>query len=451
MNLLTNFDNPPVSARRWVVAYSGGLDSTVTLYLACQQFGAENVVALHINHHISSNALQWEEHCLNVATSLKTSFHSSSITLNSSSGLGLEASAREERYQCFKRFCQEGDALLMGHHLDDQVETLFFRLIRGSGLDGLTAMPKTRLLKTSVWLWRPLLEVPREQLLQFANQKSLSWIDDESNEDTSLDRNYLRHAILPLIERRWPHYKQSCLKSLNVLKASQEWEQQKVEQCAETSFKGNFKVFPLDLLSSKSPYEKSLLLRFWLKKNSISLPSQKVLQEILSMGDVKEDKLPQVHLNEWVVGRYRQALHLYKSLPCVNHDFTVGWELDRSLQLPDHTWLTASRISSEELSRLQSNKNVVRIKSNDLVQIRYRRGGERCQPADRAHSQTLKKLLQEYDIPPWLRDRLPLIYINQQIAVVGNIFICKEFSAASSNVDANRSGDHQFFRFSWIQ
>ena len=190
---------------RWLVGFSGGLDSTALLDLLVQLSRSEQLpplMAVHVNHGLSPNADAWQLHCEQVCRRLGVPLESRRVEV-SNSGKGVEAAAREARYAVFEELLEPGGVVLLAHHLDDQVETFFLRLLRGAGTQGLSAMPANRALGRGI-LYRPLLEFSRDQLRDYAAQRQLEWVEDESNAQSGPKRNFLRREVLPLVEQRWP-------------------------------------------------------------------------------------------------------------------------------------------------------------------------------------------------------------------------------------------------------
>ena len=209
-------------APHWYVGYSGGLDSTVLLHLL-QQWRAANpgapaLTAIHVNHCLQAAADAWQVHCEQQCHALGVPLISRTEPVRAS-GQGIEAAARAVRYGIFERQLQAGAVLFLGHHLDDQVETFFLRLMRGAGLQGLAAMPARRPLGRGV-LVRPLLRVPRTRLEDCAREHHLRWVEDPSNTDTALDRNFLRRQLLPALASRWPAYRQTVARAGDHLAAA---------------------------------------------------------------------------------------------------------------------------------------------------------------------------------------------------------------------------------------
>ncbi|MDP5072134.1 MAG: tRNA lysidine(34) synthetase TilS, partial [Congregibacter sp.] len=218
-------------ARRVCVAFSGGLDSTVLLHAAGRCF-AGRVTALHVNHGLQPGAQAWAEHCQTLCAQWKIALESVELQLDdrkrdatrdpgAERADGVEAAARVARYHWFESRLEPGDVLLMAHHQDDQAETLLLRLLRGAGPQGLAAMPVSRSLGRAELL-RPFLELPRRDLQAYAAEHALRWIDDPSNQDLRFDRNYLRHAVIPQLEQRWPGYRATLSRSAKQLREQNE-------------------------------------------------------------------------------------------------------------------------------------------------------------------------------------------------------------------------------------
>lgn len=182
-----------------VVAYSGGLDSTVLLHAVNRmaQGVSCDLSALHIHHGLSANADAWAESCASVCRAQGIPLTVIRVDVPRCSGEGMEAAARRVRHQAFDE--HSADWILLAHHADDQAETVLHNLLRGAGVRGAAAMPEVR-----GRLMRPLLGFGRATLLAYAKHHRLTWIDDESNADTRYTRNFLRHQILPPIISRFP-------------------------------------------------------------------------------------------------------------------------------------------------------------------------------------------------------------------------------------------------------
>ena len=206
----------------FLIGLSGGMDSVVLLYGMCKvaegSLNQAAIRAVHVNHGLQAEADQWQSFCEGLCDDLDVPLHVEKVEIKSdnSSDPSIENLARKARYGVFESQLQDGEVLILAHHLDDQLETLLFRLNRGAGLKGRSAIPQKRDFAKGE-IYRPLLEVGREELQRFAEEHNLEWIKDQSNQDTTFDRNFLRKEILPAIESRWPNYRSSWSKSLQLI------------------------------------------------------------------------------------------------------------------------------------------------------------------------------------------------------------------------------------------
>ncbi|WP_075186788.1 tRNA lysidine(34) synthetase TilS [Teredinibacter haidensis] len=411
------------SARHLWVGYSGGLDSTVLLQQLVQ-LGFKNLTALHVHHQLSGHADSWAEHCRKQAEQWACDFKSVRVSVDLQ-GRGLEQAARDARYRVFNTLAQAGDIVLTAHHAGDQAETFLFRLLRGAGLKGLAGVPKQRPLdardKNSALLLRPFLTMHRSAILSYAQDKQLRWIEDDSNSNTDLDRNYLRHKLVPVMEQRWPNAVARIEASADLLQQSgrllDEYLAEDLNVCDLRPERLGCSL-SLDKFTGFSWLRQKHLLRYWLVQNHYLLPGQQQLEQIQYLISAADDANPEV---SWggssTAGSpgcsfYRFQLRLYL--------------LPRMQKAGKNTfsWNGESICGLGGGFVLGGEKAAFGLAAGDY-EIRFRSGGERCRPEGRDKSQTLKKLLQEYRLEPWLRDRVPLIYHENMLVAVGDLWLCK--------------------------
>ena len=360
------------------------------------------------------------------------------VDARASSGVSPEAAARIARYAAFSEILQPGDILFTAHHQDDQAETLLLQLLRGAGPRGLAGMAQI-LRSGTAWLARPLLKFSRAALRDYALTQQLFWIDDPSNVDTRFDRNYLRHEILPGLQQHWPaanvtlaRSAQHCAEAAELLEGLAHSDFQDVQMDKTGSaealllppergkelFAGPLSVAKLLALS---PARQRNVLRYWIEQAGLPAPQQRHLERLQS--DVLHAAIDAEPCMDWPgvqVRRYRDAL--YAMLPLASFDALQQWtwNLDAPLTLAGAGTLSALRQQGTGL-RAEVRANGVRIA--------FRSGGERIQPAGRAHHATLKNLFQHAGVPPWLRERVPLLYIGGQLAAVAGYWYAEEFTA----------------------
>ncbi len=401
------------SAQGVCVALSGGCDSTVLLHMLVKlrESGRLNqpLRAIHINHQLQAQAAQWSRHCEANCQQWQVPLTIKEVQVQSQ-GEGLEAAARTARYEVFDQALQTGEGLLLAHHADDQAETLLFRLLRGSGAKGLAAMAETRALGAGA-LYRPLLSVTSQQIEEYAHRHNLQWVEDPSNQDDTFDRNFLRNRLLPLIETRWPSAKKNIAKAAQLLQQSNSI----VSDVIAKEFKAlNYlkarlgSAVDVKVLRAYSISYQAELIRYWCQQERLPAPDFTQFEKVFEQLEKGQDSSWKGALLKHFNGRLyllpdRQAKEF------VSCDLTLG-------QL-----LLNSESSLEVLEHQGSG-----LKPGSY-RVLMRQGGERCKPAGRARSQTLKRLLQEYELEPWLRSEVPLIYSGDTIAAVGDLWVCEGF------------------------
>jgi tRNA(Ile)-lysidine synthase len=420
----------PTSIQRWVVAYSGGIDSMVLLHgivaLNKQSPKPLPVVALHINHQLSPDADQWQQHCQQTAIALGVEYVARSVQVQSS-GKGIEAAARDARYAVFDDFLQVGDGLLLGHHQQDQAETLLLRLFRGAGVRGLMAMPASRDIARGILL-RPLLAVTKASIQSYAQEYQLEWVEDESNEQDDYDRNFLRNRILPLLRSRWTALDTQLFKTtqrmqeVNGLLDEVAAEDLLVldQQKARTGFSLDFKK-----IRRLSIARKNNVLRHWCECLAYPVPGADQLEQIEQQFFGRTAVLSSACVS-WANVELRQfsgRLYLLKALPRFDaSEVMIDWNACASLPLDN----------AGGLQIVENGEKGLWLKQQ-AYQIRWRKGGERCTPVQRQHSQTVKKLLQEFGLETWLRDRVPLIYCGECLVAVGDLWVNKGYEVDDHN------------------
>jgi tRNA(Ile)-lysidine synthase len=411
------------SSPRWLIAYSGGVDSHVLLYLVAQlrdQFpeAVPELVAIHVNHQLQQQSPEWVQHCQQVCDQLEILLIVETVTIQRAGGESLEAQARKARYQAIEKNLQTGDVLMMAHHLDDQLETWFLRLLRGSGSLGLGAMAGQREFAGATLL-RPMLDIPRQAINEFAGAEGLQWIEDPSNQDTDFTRNYLRLEVLPKLEQQWPEYRQGVSRALSLSQQSSELNRDLAAiDCLQAGVDPLVQALPLEKVLGLSEVRQKNLLRYCLQQRGLPLPTSAQLQAVLDeVMDAAEDADPRVQWGGIEARRFRGQLYIFSVLPAFEGGRVCSWLPSEVLTLEGSGQLFSEPVTG------------VGLRSGHALTVRFRHGGERCQPAGRSGSQTLKKLFQEYAVPTWLRDRVPLIYVDNELAAVAGYWVCEAYLA----------------------
>jgi tRNA(Ile)-lysidine synthase len=255
------------SAGPFLVGFSGGLDSTVLLHLLStrSRSSTKTLRAIHVHHGLHPDADAWARHCQAFCATLGIEFMLAPVEVARDGGRGLEAAARDARYACFAQHLRSDETLALAHHQDDQAETVLLRLLRASASQGLSAMRGRRPFANGL-LWRPLLAIPRSALLEYAQAHRLNWIEDPSNVDQSLDRNFLRHRITPVLAERWPHAAAALARSAELLAEDAELLRGEADKrLAEVRGSDHSILSTASLLAEEKPW-RTRMLRLWLEE-----------------------------------------------------------------------------------------------------------------------------------------------------------------------------------------
>lgn len=390
---------------RWVIGLSGGLDSVVLLHLAARSLPAGKLRVVNIDHQLQSESARWSDFCGRLAGSLNIPFVSHKVVV--AAGASLEQAARKARYQVFEELLQPGDCLLLAHHLDDQAETMLFRLLRGTGVRGLAGIPDSRMLGQAE-LYRPLLSITRQELQSWARAEQLEWIEDPSNADLSYDRNYLRHKVLPLLQARWPGFARRWSDTARYFREAEQLH----NDLAEIDLQGVGTGTGLDCnaLMALSAPRRANLLRFWFLKAGLSI-GERHIQSVIKLIAAADDRQPVVQLRGLQLRRYQGTLILQpegKLLEWGNRPLTEQGE-----QTPQ------GRLD------VVHGTGLVGLKSLAGVTLRNRYDGDRCKPVGRGGSCSLKKLFQEHSVPAWQRSSWPVCVVGDEIVALPGICICE--------------------------
>ena len=411
--------------KRFLIAYSGGMDSHVLLHLisSVKPEFPWKLEAVHVNHHIHEESRAWARHCRETCRPLNVALKVIDVDAARPGRESPENWARQLRYGAIKKILGKDEILLTAHHRDDQLETFLLRLFRGAGIRGLSAMPVIRQFGEGRHA-RPLLNQPRSELLAYAENNGLNWIEDPSNTDTRIDRNFVRHEVMPVIKNRWPGVASPLARAIRIHSDTQllldETAREDLSACATE--KQN--ILAIDRLKLLSIRKQKNVLRYWIHASGLPVPGSETLSHVIS--DVMEAKHDAVACVKWKgaeVRRYRN--HLYLSPPMADSDNSIihPWDFKQPCQL-QHGELTAVPGRGNGLKQA--------LCLNARIEVRYRAGGEEILLPGRPHHHKIKTLFQEAGIPPWLRDRIPFIYIDDKLATVAGLWTDAAFLATDN-------------------
>jgi tRNA(Ile)-lysidine synthase len=434
--LSKNLVNPKL-----LLAFSGGLDSCALLHLLVQvnKTLPFQLSAQHVHHGLSMNADTWASLCADTCQSLNVPLKITKVQVNNQ-GLGMEAAAREARYNVLVQ--SDADFVLLAHHQDDQAETFLLQLARGAGVKGLAGMAAA-----SGKLLRPLLDVSRRALLEYAKQHNLIWVEDESNLETKYDRNFIRHEVLPVLARQYPAIRQTISRSAQHMAEANDLLDEiaalDVQSCLQDKM-SNDQVLNLLQLKQLSIARIHNALRWWLTKNDCSLPSTAQLQQITQqLFYAKTDATVKIKVSPThTLQRYCDCAFLLAEShlpPAMN----LLWQGEEMLRLPDGSHLLFTQVIGQgfALNRVPNIK----------LRIKNREGGERFRPDLGRPSRSLKTILQACEIPPWQRARLPLIFMDETLVLIPRVMIPNIGTDCLVDVSFKANVDEMGLVVSWQQ
>jgi tRNA(Ile)-lysidine synthase len=384
------FAAQPGRGRRISVGLSGGVDSVVLLHALRELAARRRIVlrAVHVHHGISPNADEWSRFCARLCRAWSIPLTRRRVSVGSTRGRGIEAAARDARYRVYAAI--RADALALAHHRDDQAETVLLNLLRGAGLRGAAGMPPIGVLGSKA-LIRPLLNVARADVLDYARLHGLAWIEDESNVDETLARGFLRERVAPLLDQRFRGWQSNLAR-------------------AARRFGG-------------AHADERALLREFLAARGLRAPSEAKLAEMLrQLASRRRDARVAIEHDGAVLRLHRGAVKVTASQPAAQFG-GAAWNGERRMSLADlggELVFERRRGAGISLARLEGRP----------VTLRGRSGGEKLRLAETRPRRSLKKLFQEAGVPHWERARLPLLYCGEDLVWVPGVGVDAAYRAA---------------------
>ena len=404
------------------VSLSGGLDSTVLLHALNQVLGEDfSIRAIHINHNLNKGSQSWANFCKKICDQMQIQINIYSENINTTEGFGIEAAGRKARYRKLQKSIQQGEWLMTAHHQDDQLETVLFRIARGTGVEGLQGIQKQFNFGRGNIL-RPLLDVSKSEILRYAIEKKLDWVEDNSNQETYFDRNFLRMKVIPRLKERWPAFSTSVSRLSDISTQTSTLLRELAEQDLGPDYPVN--NLDIDILNNKSIGRITNIIRFLILKNKMSAPSMKVLNSGVSTLLNSKSINPTMVWANYCIKRYLDKLYFMKlsELQPNQSNQLISWSIDEPLILDENgSMLLATLTKGQGLSLEKCDKN---------IHVKFRKGGESIRPVGHKITKKLKKLFQEDHILPWVRDKIPLLYKKNELVGVGDLWFNQNYIAS---------------------
>lgn len=405
--------------QRFYIGYSGGVDSHVLLH-CCASIALlkDKLTAVYVHHGLQVEAESWAKHCEKTAKDQGVKFLTLRVNAQAAQGESPEEAARNARYAALKSLIDVGDVLLLAQHREDQLETVFLQLFRGSGLRGLSGMPELMAFGVGVML-RPLLNTPKQAISDYAHAYQLNWVEDPSNQSNDYDRNFLRNTVVPLLKQRWPAIDKTVSRSAKHCADAQVLVEEVADELFSVVFNPVDNTLSISQLMEHHSHSQQLIIRHWFRRLGLKMPAQakvgRILNEVVAAAGHRD---PLLSGQGYSIRRYRDKLYCLKQpVPEAQQDRV--WPAEQaSIKITD----------DQTLSCVPASKGILREQwQKAKVEVRFRRGGEKICLSGRQGHHSLKNLFQEAAIPPWERDVMPLIYLDDTLAAVGDKWISATF------------------------
>lgn len=402
--------SPISGCDKLVVAYSGGVDSHVLLHALylLQQQSEQNfqLSAIHIHHGLSQHADEWQAHCRKVCEALSISFQTANVAVQNVPQQSLEALARKARYQKLTELAPANSQVLLAQHQDDQLETFLLQLKRGAGPKGLASMNPAWTENTTdkeVGFCRPLLSLSQQHIMDYALEHNLQWCEDESNQNTDFERNFLRHDVLPVLQSRWPELASSVSRSAQLCAQQQslldEVCREKLQQVRAST--NSLSLEGLSKLDDPWLYQ---VVRFWLAELNIQSPSLNTLQHLREQVlEAADDAKPNLQWQDWQFRRFDQQLFVIKAKTMIEPQI-IPWQGESQIELPQDL----GSLRFEKTDNAQTN--AIKLAPNaGNIELQFGGYSLRFKPKGAKHSKPLKQWFKEWKIPPWSRNQVVIV------------------------------------------
>lgn len=396
------------------VAYSGGPDSTALLHALAQlpEARARGLRALHVDHDLHADSAAWADHCDAFCEALGVPLACVRVTVADEHGEGIEAAARRVRRTAFAEHLRGGEWLALAHHRDDQVETILLKLLRGAGPEGLGGMRALRSFAHGS-LWRPLLDVPRVALREYIAANGLTCIDDPANDDPRFSRNALRSGILPRIAEHWPHADASILHAARLCRAAADYLALAVDTALEST-RREHATLDVDAWRALPDALRAPVLHQWLRERGLPSPADAQCDELQRQAArATEDALPCVAWPGAEIRIWDGRLHAMPPLPALPQDWQSTWD-GTTLALPAGCGTLLLETSPHRADAASFDPP---------LEVRLRRGGEHIKPVGDPHTRELRDLFRQARVPPWVRERCPLIHAGEELIAVADTWL----------------------------
>lgn len=410
----------------FVVALSGGVDSVALLLAAVEakkQIPQLSFSAIHINHGLSDNASIWQQHCKSLCERHNVRFAIETVSILKDHSQSIEHLARIARYKTIASRVPEECVVMTAHHIGDQAETFLLRLMRRAGLTGLGAMrrvapfPDPLGRQKNIRLARPFLDLDKSQLVAYVEAYNTKWVEDESNLSLSFDRNFVRQQVFPVLTERWRDCAEAIGHTAELLQQEADLLNEYVRDDLMSVIKHEFANTPSLEIASFETYSNAKIravIRMFCFEQTQSYPSQKVINEVVgSLMTAKSDQQPEIHFGDNSFRRHRGNLYIVPAKYAFDPSSEISGQCHQPLTLIGHPLYQTITV---EVLGTESDKSLP-------FNVRFYKNKDKLEMPNGVGSKTVKQAYKDMGCPPWWRNAVPLIYIEDKLVAIGDRYI----------------------------
>lgn len=411
-----------------VVALGGGADSQSVLDLTLryrQQHPQHDYLAIHLDHYFHPKSPQWAEFLRQYCEQANIAHIVEPIQVSVEGRQSKEAQGRDARYQRLAELTSDQAVILLGHHLSDQSETFFLQLKRGSGPKGLSSMASIAPFVGERRLCRPLLGHSKQEIYAYANARGLRWIEDDTNTDTSFERNFLRHDVIPVLNARWPQFERTLARSARLCAQQQSLLDELLGQELNQRMVAN--RLSVDAFESFSAAYQGALIRLFLQRMQVRLPSEAQLNEVLKQ---LTGKSVNVRWGKQQLRTYAEHLYLLPLFAEVSNFKTeLQWQANEQnthIELPDN--IGVLHFNHHELTDDSLAHPLLGLSDAATLRIALAQPGDKFKRRSGGQWHSIAHLLKKQGVPPWLRQRWPTVWVDGELAWVAQLGVCQGYA-----------------------
>lgn len=355
-----------------------------------------------------------QKYCQNICYKYKINLIIKKIKNINNKKYGLEGYLRIQRYKIYKEIIQDKEILLTGHHLNDQLENLFLSIKRKIGISGLSGIKAISTYK-KITIYRPLIHYTKKDIINWAKQNNITWIEDPTNKNIKYDRNFLRKEIIPKILKKWPYFLKNCTDSMNILSQEKKVLDYFIYQYLKKNIFSDGRLSLINL--NKIPkLLQIIIIKYWIIQEIKIFPNSYVIKKIqkIFLSKKKEHK-KKIIFQKYEFFRYQNAIYFIKIMNSLKNKILIWKEISKPLKLPNKLGYLIFYTDHKK------GFSLPKPDSKSIISIQFEIS-ESYFHENYTIKKKIKKIWQNNKIPPWWRRKIPLIFYNKKLISGVGIF-----------------------------